>query len=170
MSNAVVIGGSLAGLCSARVLAEHFDVAVRIAHMPDSALFATPVGAVRRIVVASPKYLAARGRPHAPKDLTAHRCISFSATTPTDSWTFGPGASGGRARQVKIDPVLSVNTAEAALAGGEAELISFGAPYLANPDLPARFLAGAPLNAPDHTTFYSEGAKGYVDYPALAAG
>ena len=62
------------------------------------------------------------------------------------------------------------DTAEAALAGGEAELISFGAPYLANPDLPARFLAGAPLNAPDQATFYSEGAKGYVDYPALAAG
>lgn len=62
------------------------------------------------------------------------------------------------------------DTAEAALAAGEAELISFGAPYLANPDLPARFLAGAPLNAPDQATFYSEGAKGYVDYPALAAG
>jgi len=62
------------------------------------------------------------------------------------------------------------DTAEAALAGGEAELISFGAPFLANPDLPARFLTGAALNAPDQATFYSEGARGYVDYPALAAG
>ena len=62
------------------------------------------------------------------------------------------------------------DAAEAALAAGEAELISFGAPYLANPDLPTRFLAGAPLNAPDQATLYSEGPRGYIDYPALAAG
>jgi N-ethylmaleimide reductase len=59
------------------------------------------------------------------------------------------------------------DTAEAALAAGEAELISFGAPFLANPDLPARLAAGAALNAPDPATFYTEGAKGYVDYPHL---
>ncbi|MFM8683556.1 MAG: alkene reductase, partial [Chthoniobacterales bacterium] len=37
-----------------------------------------------------------------------------------------------------------------------------------NPDLPARVQAGAPLNAPDAATFYSPGAKGYTDYPAMA--
>ncbi|MFO0612994.1 MAG: LysR family transcriptional regulator [Polyangiaceae bacterium] len=97
------------------VVDEGVDVAVRIAHMPDSALFAVPVGRVRRVVVASPKYLAGRGRPRTPKDLSSHRCISFGAATPTDSWSFGPGPRGGRARQVKITPFLSVNTAEAAL-------------------------------------------------------
>jgi N-ethylmaleimide reductase len=38
---------------------------------------------------------------------------------------------------------------------------------LANPDLPARVKAGAPLNAPDASTFYTPGAKGYTDYPTM---
>jgi N-ethylmaleimide reductase len=57
---------------------------------------------------------------------------------------------------------------DAVLAAGLADLVSFGTPFLANPDLPARFAAGAPLNAPDPKTFYGGGAEGYVDYPALA--
>lgn len=59
-------------------------------------------------------------------------------------------------------------SAEAALAAGQAELVSFGVPYLANPDLPARFAKDAPLNRPDPATFYTEGEKGYIDYPSLA--
>lgn len=58
--------------------------------------------------------------------------------------------------------------ADAAIAAGEADLISFGVPFLANPDLPARFAADAPLNAPDVATFYGGGAQGYTTYPALA--
>lgn len=60
-----------------------------------------------------------------------------------------------------------VDTAEAALVAGEADLISFGVPFLANPDLPARYAAGAPLNPPDPSSFYTEGPKGYTDYPSL---
>jgi N-ethylmaleimide reductase len=41
-------------------------------------------------------------------------------------------------------------------------------PFLVNPDLPARYREGAPLNAPDVATFYAGEEKGYVDYPALA--
>lgn len=58
-------------------------------------------------------------------------------------------------------------SAEAALAAGQAELISFGVPFLANPDLPERLARSAPFNHPDRSTFYSEGEKGYTDYPAL---
>jgi N-ethylmaleimide reductase len=58
----------------------------------------------------------------------------------------------------------------AAIAHGEADLIAFGVPFLANPDLPRRYLKGAPLNAPDFATFYAGEEKGYVDYPALVAG
>ncbi len=58
-------------------------------------------------------------------------------------------------------------TAEAALAAGSGDLVSFGAPFLANPDLPVRLRTGAPLNAPDRDTFYGGAAKGYTDYPAL---
>ena len=58
--------------------------------------------------------------------------------------------------------------AEAALASGAADLVAFGKAFLANPDLPARFAAGAPLNTPDPETFYGGDEKGYTDYPALA--
>jgi N-ethylmaleimide reductase len=53
------------------------------------------------------------------------------------------------------------------LAASKCELIAFGRPFLANPDLVARLKSGAPLNAPDFGTFYTPGAKGYTDYPAL---
>lgn len=56
-----------------------------------------------------------------------------------------------------------------AIRNGLADAVAFGSSFLANPDLPARIKAKAPLNAPDSSTFYSEGAKGYTDYPALSA-
>jgi len=56
----------------------------------------------------------------------------------------------------------------AALAEGAADMISFGVAFIANPDLPARFAQGAPLNTPDPTSFYGGDEKGYTDYPALA--
>ena len=58
--------------------------------------------------------------------------------------------------------------AESDLAAGKGDLIAFGRPFLANPDLVARCKTGAALNAPDFSTFYTPGAKGYTDYPALA--
>jgi len=57
--------------------------------------------------------------------------------------------------------------AEADLAGGKADLIAFGRPILANPDLIQRWKVGAALNPPDPTTFYTPGPKGYTDYPVL---
>jgi N-ethylmaleimide reductase len=58
--------------------------------------------------------------------------------------------------------------AEKALAENRADLIAFGKPFLANPDLVERLRSGAPLNAPDFSTFYTPGANGYTDYPTLA--
>jgi N-ethylmaleimide reductase len=60
-------------------------------------------------------------------------------------------------------------SAESALRAGQADLIAFARPFLANPDLVKRMQADAPLNAPDPATFYTPGAKGYTDYPTLAA-
>ncbi len=58
-------------------------------------------------------------------------------------------------------------TANAALAKGDADLVSFGKLFLANPDLPERFKRNAPLNEPDFKTFYGSGEEGYTDYPFL---
>lgn len=58
-------------------------------------------------------------------------------------------------------------TAEEALASGKADLISFGTPYVGNPDLVTRFATGAALNKSDESTFYTANAKGYTDYPVL---
>ncbi|MBP2301862.1 alkene reductase [Azospirillum picis] len=57
--------------------------------------------------------------------------------------------------------------AQAALADGRADAVAFGRSFIANPDLPARFRAGAPLNTPDQASFFGGGAAGYTDYPSL---
>ncbi len=57
--------------------------------------------------------------------------------------------------------------ASAALSAGAADLVAFGRLFLANPDLPARFAQGAPLNTPDPDTFYGGDERGYTDYPTL---
>jgi N-ethylmaleimide reductase len=59
--------------------------------------------------------------------------------------------------------------AKKALAEGRADLIAFGKPYIANPDLVERLRAGAALARPDQATFYGGDAHGYTDYPALAS-
>lgn len=57
--------------------------------------------------------------------------------------------------------------ANAWLAGGKADAVAFGIPFIANPDLPARLAADAPLNEPHPETFYGSGPIGYLDYPRL---
>lgn len=62
---------------------------------------------------------------------------------------------------------FTLESGNAILAAGDADAVAFGVPFLANPDLPKRLAQQAPLNAPDPSTFYGDGAKGYTDYPAL---
>ncbi len=57
--------------------------------------------------------------------------------------------------------------AEQAITAGQLDAVAFGTSYLANPDLPERIQVRAALNAPDSSTFYTAGAKGYTDYPTL---
>lgn len=57
--------------------------------------------------------------------------------------------------------------AENDLAAGKCDLVAFGRPILANPDLVTRWKTGAALNAPDMATFYTPGPRGYIDYPTL---
>jgi N-ethylmaleimide reductase len=66
--------------------------------------------------------------------------------------------NNGYQRQMALDAVAS----------GRADLVSFGRPFIANPDLVRRLREDAPLNAVDKATLYGGGAKGYTDYPTLA--
>jgi N-ethylmaleimide reductase len=59
--------------------------------------------------------------------------------------------------------------ANAAIRDGLADLVSFAALFIANPDLPERFRRGGPFNPPDRKTFYGGSASGYTDYPAIGA-
>ena len=93
----------------------------------------------------------------------------------------GPDGTFGRSDQPKQSPAIrqvfkrplvlnsdyTLERAQADLDSGLADAISFGRPYLANPDLPVRLERGAALNPDDMATWYSEGPVGYVDYPAL---
>ena len=58
--------------------------------------------------------------------------------------------------------------AEQVLSDGQAELVAFGRPFIANPDLVRRLQHALPLTTPDMSTFYTPGAKGYNDYPCSA--
>lgn len=97
---------------------EGYDVAVRIAHLPDSGLTAVRVGSVRRVMVASPAYLGARGEPRAVADLAGHTGIGFSSMGAAAApWTLHP--RGGR-ELVRMDTPLMANTSEMAIAAAIA--------------------------------------------------
>jgi N-ethylmaleimide reductase len=61
----------------------------------------------------------------------------------------------------------TASSANSYIARGLAAAVSFGVPFIANPDLVERFAAGVELNAPDPSTFYMGGPRGYVDYPRM---
>jgi DNA-binding transcriptional LysR family regulator len=91
---------------------EGVDVALRIGQLPDSALLAVAMGTVRRVLVASPDYLARHGRPKRPADLARHRCIGVTGISPQDTWSFGN-------HRVRVRPIATVNLAEAAIRSAE---------------------------------------------------
>ena len=94
----------------------------------------------------------------------------------------GPEGTFGRTDVPKLSPAIrqvfskplvlnsdytTVAEAQAILDAGNADAISFGRTFLANPDLPERLRTGAPLNEGNPRTWYSQGPEGYTDYPAL---
>lgn len=98
---------------------EGFDVAVRIAHLPDSGLTAVRVGAVRRVVVASPQYLDAHGEPRTPAELAQHAAIGFSLNAnPGEPWSFYPPGHKQRAdRELHLPKLpLVTNASEVGIA------------------------------------------------------
>ena len=98
---------------------EGIDVALRIAHLPDSTLVAIPVGEVRRVVVASPGYLATHAAIEAPADLASHAIISMTHFG-LDSWSFPAARQTALPQVVQFAPRFTVNTIRAALASAVA--------------------------------------------------
>lgn len=100
----------------ANLVEEGIDVALRIAQLPDSSLVAVRVGGdVKRVIVASPRYLAEHPRIVEPADLTKHRIITTTHFG-HDAWVFPPAAGGSIARSIHFKPRLVVNSVRAALA------------------------------------------------------
>jgi DNA-binding transcriptional LysR family regulator len=95
---------------------EGIEAAVRIGHLPDSNLIAKRIGAVHRILVASPDYLARRGVPASPADLRLHSVIAFTGLMPNREWRFLNGRKPG---SVSLHPTFEINDAVAAIRAAE---------------------------------------------------
>jgi DNA-binding transcriptional LysR family regulator len=93
------------------LIEEGQDVGLRIARLPDSGLSQIRVGSLRHLVVASPAYLARRGRPASPEQIAGHDTIVFAREGLTREWLFGADR-----RPVRPQAGLAVNTAEVAIA------------------------------------------------------
>jgi DNA-binding transcriptional LysR family regulator len=85
--------------------------------LPDSSLVAVRVGTARRVVCASPAYLAARGTPRTPEDLAGHDCINYAGFSLPDAWTF---VRDKATIAVPVHTRLIVGSAEAAYAAARA--------------------------------------------------
>lgn len=94
------------------LLDEGIDVAVRIGALPDSSLTAIPVGSVRRMVCASPGYLAEHGIAQHPDDLSQHRTLSVASSERAPKWPF---RIDGRESMVEVGSRLSVTSSKAAI-------------------------------------------------------
>jgi DNA-binding transcriptional LysR family regulator len=92
---------------------EHIDVALRIAHLPDSSLTARTLGSTRLVVCGSPAYLKAHGAPLHPEDLMQHDCIAWATLGPRDTWWFR--GDSGTDQQYPIRTRLATTLAESAL-------------------------------------------------------
>ena len=100
----------------ANLVEEAIDLAVRIGPLPDSNLVAKKIGTVRRILVASPDYLARRGVPQTPADLRHHSMLAFTGLMPNREWRFLDGKKGN---SVSFVPRLEINDAAASIAAAE---------------------------------------------------
>lgn len=96
---------------------DQIDVAIRVGTLSDETLIAMRLGEVRRVMCASPGYLASQGVPATPEDLVRHEVISFEHVALPTTWTFESGGSG---RSVTFRSRLSVDTIDAAIDAGLA--------------------------------------------------
>lgn len=101
------------------MMEEGVDVAIRIGDLPDSSYRALRAGSVRRVVCASPDYLAARGIPQIPEDMLSHDIILARGLNPSNEMRF---MRDGQSLTVKLQPKLSVSDNASAAGAVEAGL------------------------------------------------
>lgn len=105
---------------------------------------------------------------HVARELGRRKIAFICARESVKEPRLGPRLKAEFGGPYIVNEGFTQETAEAALAAGEADAVAFGKLFIANPDLPHRFAMQAPLNEWNTATFYSEGPEGYTDYPALA--
>lgn len=158
----------------ANLVEEGIDLAVRIGALPDSSLIVKRVGAVRRILVASPDYLARRGIPQTPADLRLHSIIAFTGLMPNREWRFVDGKSG---KSISLTPRFEINDAVASIAAAEAgDGITMALSYMVADKIRDRRLvpvleAYSPPSVPVHLVYpqsrlISPKLRAFVDFAA----
>ncbi|NHQ87539.1 LysR family transcriptional regulator [Iodobacter sp. HSC-16F04] len=95
------------------MLEEGVDVGIRIGPLPDSSMRAIRVGQVRRVLCASPEYLAQFGIPNTPNDLLKHQIVAASSISPAIEWKFGDDDAN---KAIRIKPRLTVTSNDGAIA------------------------------------------------------
>jgi DNA-binding transcriptional LysR family regulator len=118
------------------LLEEGYDVAVRIATLPDSSLIARRITANEAVVCASPAYWQRHGRPSVPQDLADHACVTYAYNPNPHEWPFLD--ADGRPVTVRVDGPLHTNNGDAALHAALAGLAVVRLPrFICAPDLAA---------------------------------
>ena len=137
------------------LLEEGIDIGVRVGELEDSALVAQKIGAVRRVVVASPRYLEQRGEPRHPQDLLKANCIR-SSNSAAPWWSF---QEKGKQFTLAVTGNRAFNQAAPALAacveglGIGAFTLYQVAPYLASAQLQILLAAFEPPPRPIHLIY-----------------
>lgn len=155
-------GGSIEN--RARLLLEVVDAAISVWGAGRVGLHISPGSAVHGMSDSNPA--ATYG--HVVREM-AKRQIAFlcAREARSDGW-LAPELKRQFGGVYIVNEGFTKDSAEAALAAGEADAVAWGKAFIANPDLPARLAGNAELNTPDPATFYAPGPKGYIDYPALS--
>lgn len=104
---------------------------------------------------------------HAARELGRRKLAFLCARESYEQPALGPSLKQTFGGVYIANESFSADAARAAIRAGEADAVAFGKSAIANPDLVERFRTGAPLNAPEPSTFYADGPEGYTDYPFL---
>lgn len=140
------------------LVANGYDLALRISKMKDSTLVARPISSMRLMAAASPGYLAANPAIEYPNDLSQHQCICYTVPATVDTWLF---SKDQREFSVTVPTSLKVNNGDVA-----AQLAKQGCGVILQPDFIVQPYVGCGALTPILETYSSLTFKVYAAYPA----